>query len=419
MSLKTLPYYVKWVETAYRKKGLSLDLTMSDDIAAEFLREMSLDHEDWQVRQAREALSLYRYFLGGRNAGLQKPENDTESSRYHEEWADLVGKMKRNLRLQHKSYRTEQSYVGWVRQFYVFLNGKDPHELTKDDVRDLMGYLAVDRKVAKSTQNVAWNAILYFYRNGLEKEIGDLGQAVRANVSHRLPVVLSVDEVGRVLDNLEGVYHVMAALSYGCGLRISECVRLRVQDLDFARGIITIRGGKGDKDRTTVLPEGLKKELSDQLTTAREQWEKDTEDNVEGGVFIPEALSRKMPNANREWSWYWVFPARKLSVDPRGMRIRRHHVAGSLFRRKFSEAVRKAGIAKRATVHTLRHSFATHLLENGTDIRTIQTLLGHANVQTTMIYTHVAKRNALGVQSPFDRLVENGRESLPPVGRIS
>jgi integron integrase len=310
------------------------------------------------------------------------------------------------MRLQHKSYRTEKSYLGWVRRFYLFLKGKAPSSLDRDDVRFFMNYLAGERKVAAATQNVAWNAILYFYRNALDKEIGDLTQTIRAKKKTRLPVVLSVSEVNNLLDKLNGEAYLMASLCYGCGLRLAECIDLRVKDIDFDRGILTVRCGKGDKDRNTVLPEKLKYELSDHLNSIKELYELDRKNNI-AGVSIPESLERKNPNLGKEWVWFWLFPSKSLSTDPRTGIVRRHHLFETHLSRHLKAAAKKLGLSKNVSVHTLRHSFATHLLENGTDIRTIQELLGHSDLRTTMIYTHVAKRNALGIQSPLDKLAQN------------
>jgi integron integrase len=259
----------------------------------------------------------------------------------------------------------------------------------------------MEKRIAKATQSQAFNALLFLFRNVLGQDLDISSMAVRAKQSRRLPVVLSRQEVTALLAQLDGVYRLMARLIYGCGLRLNECLALRVKDVDFAQGCLIVRAGKGDKDRRTVLPESLVEELRRHLQDMRHLYEKDR-GNGAPGVALPGALERKYPDAGKEWGWFWVFPARSLSVDPRSQVVRRHHVFPDTLQRQIKNAVRKSGLAKLVSVHTLRHSFATHLLENGYDIRTIQELLGHRNVQTTMIYTHVTSKNRLGVRSPLD-----------------
>ncbi|WP_155890795.1 integron integrase [Desulfuromonas sp. TF] len=239
------------------------------------------------------------------------------------------------------------------------------------------------------------------YRHVLDIDTGEAIDAVRAKKRQRLPVVLSKGEVLRVFDAMRSTMRLMAMLTYGCGLRLSECLNLRVKDLDLERGLLIVRSGKGDKDRRTVLPESLHNDLVAHLVEVRALFDSDRQQNL-NGVYLPKALERKYPNAGKEWGWFWVFPARGVSTDPRSGMVRRHYQHPSLFQRTFREATQTAAIAKRVTVHALRHSFATHLLESGTDIRTIQDLLGHADLRTTMIYTHVVSKNPLGVRSPLD-----------------
>lgn len=320
---------------------------------------------------------------------------------YDNVWRNCGEKVKECLRLQKKSYRTEQAYMGWIRRFYQFLRGTDPRSLTVEEAQRFLSYLAVDRNVSSSTQNQALNALLFFYRHALDRELGDVGEAVRAPRKERLPVVLSEGEVQRLLAQLTGEAYVMAALTYGAGLRLRECTRLRIQDIDLDRRVLTIRGGKRDKDRQTVLPDGMIDPLRQHFSKVREIYDQDREDQV-SGVELPTAMVRKYPNAGTEWNWFWLFPSGNLSVDPRTKIVRRHHVSSTTFQRYIKDAAKAAGIAKHVTVHTLRHSFATHLVEKAYDIRTIQELLGHSDVRTTMVYTHVAERNTLGVRSPLD-----------------
>ena len=314
----------------------------------------------------------------------------------------MLAKTRDVLRLKQLALNTEKTYLGWLAQFQFYLGSKPPQELTFEDMRRFLSYLAVERKVAASTQNQALNAILFMYRHVLNIDTGEEIDAVRAHKRRRLPVVLSLDEVQQIFGVMKGTSRLMAMLTYGCGLRLSECLNLRIKDLDLERSMVIVRSGKGDKDRRTVFPDRLREDLGAHLLEVRSLFDRDREQNL-NGVFLPHALERKYPNAGKEWGWFWVFPARGISTDPRSGIVRRHHQHPAMFQRAFREALRFAGITKPATVHALRHSFATHLLESGTDIRTIQDLLGHSDLRTTMIYTHVANKNPLGVLSPLDR----------------
>ena len=304
------------------------------------------------------------------------------------------------LPLKHLSLRTEQTYLGWVRRFYRFLNGLSPYSLDSTHVKDFLTYLAVERKVAASTQNQAFNAILFLFRHILDKQIDEIGDAVRAKKKRRLPVVLTKSEINRLLDQMSGTNLLMAKTIYGCGLRLRECLHLRIKDIDFSRMAVTVRG-KGDKDRETVLPGSIKGTMINHIESVRKIYEKDRENGL-AGVQLSGALERKLPNAGKEWAWFWVFPSHKISVDPTTNIIRRHHIYAGNLQRQIKQAGIRAGIPKRITVHALRHSFATHLLEKGHDIRIIQDLLGHADLRTTMIYTHVVSKNRLGIISPLD-----------------
>jgi len=251
----------------------------------------------------------------------------------------------------------------------------------------------VEKKVSSATQNQALNAIVFVYRNVLRKDIENLLDAVRAKRKRRLPVVLTTKEVKQIFDHMDGVHGLMAMLIYGGGLGLTECLRLCIKDLNLEQNMVIIRGGKGDEDRRTVLPERLKDDLIQHLTSVREIYDQDRKENL-NGVALPGALEKKYPNAGKEWGWFWLFPSRTLSLDPRTRIVRRHHIHPASLQREFKNAVQKAGITKQASIHILRHSFATHLLEKGYDVRTIQELLGHKFLQTTMIYTHVAKKTS-------------------------
>lgn len=320
----------------------------------------------------------------------------------------LLDQMREVLRVKHYSLRTEEAYVQWARRFLKFHRDqvgawKHPRELGATEVVAFLNHLANAEHVAAATQNQALNAISFLYSQVLGLELGDLGEFLRASKPRRLPAVLSQEEVGRLLAALEGSWRLLAQVLYGTGMRLMECLRLRIKDVDFERNQIMVHGGKGDKDRTTMLPDKVKLELQRHLERVRLLWEKDVQEGF-GEVYLPEALARKYPNAAREWGWQWVFPSRSRSRDPRSGRERRHHVQETGLQRAVKAGLRLSGITKLASCHTLRHSFATHLLENGYDIRTVQELLGHKDVSTTMIYTHVMQKPGLGVKSPLDRI---------------
>ncbi len=311
--------------------------------------------------------------------------------------------MTKLMRLRHMSYRTEKSYLSWIFRFRAFVHDKPCGELNEDDLKSFLSYLAVEKRVAGATQKLAFNALLYFYRNVVGVEINGLATVVPSRISRKLPVVLTKEEVKRVLSHMTGTHLLMATMIYGSGMRLQECLSLRVKDIDFARNCLTIRGGKGGKDRETVLPEKLCAELKRHLVQMRALYDLDRRNSI-AGVSMPGALDRKFVGMEKQWPWFWVFPSGNLAIDPYTHVVRRHHLYVSTLQKAFRMAVLKSGIVKRATIHTLRHSFATHLIEKGYDIRTIQELLGHSDVSTTMIYTHVATKNKLGVTSPLDSL---------------
>ncbi len=311
--------------------------------------------------------------------------------------------MRETLRSRHYSRRTEQAYCLWVKRFIRFHGMQHPGEMAEPEINAFLTHLAVRGKVSASTQTQALCAILFLYRRVLGLDIGELGELVRARKPQRLPVVLTREEVRAVLGEMRGQTWLMASLLYGSGLRLSECLRLRVQDLDLSRCEVAVRNGKGAKDRVTVLPESLRVPLRQQLGSAKHVHERDLADGW-GRVQLPDALDRKYPGAPTEWRWQWVFPQQTRWSDPRTGEEGRHHVHETILQRAVKDAVGRAGVVKRAGCHTLRHSFATHLLESGYDIRTIQELLGHKDVSTTMIYTHVLNKGGRGVRSPMDGL---------------
>jgi integron integrase len=318
-----------------------------------------------------------------------------------EDITPIIDRTRARIRVKHYSIRTEESYLQWIRRYIGFHRNRDLALLGAGELESFLTHLAVEGKVTASTQNQALNAILFVYREVLQLQLPWLEDAVRASKPRRLPVVLTRQETAALLSRLDGLTWLLASLLYGSGLRLMECVRLRVKDIDLERREIIVRDGKGSKDRVTVLPGALVEPLKRQLARSRQLHDQAQRDGY-AGVYLPYALERKYPNASTEWGWQYVFPAPQYSVDPRSGSKRRHHVNEQVLQRAVKQAVRDAGIAKPASCHTLRHSFATHLLENGYDLRTIQELLGHSDVRTTQIYTHVLNRGGRGVLSPLD-----------------
>ncbi len=380
----------------------------------------------WQFRQAVDALQMLLIDLAQAPAGksvdwdywkeasASLPEDHPTTARSlppgtGPRFADAVESfpvletLARTIRSMQYSIRTEQSYVAWCHRFLRFCGATDPGTLGREDVQRFLSHLAVDRAVSSKTQSLAYNAVAFLFKQVLERPLEDVRFA-RTKRSDRLPVVLSRDEARRLLDQLDGTFGLMARLMYGTGMRLMECVRLRVGDLDFDRGLIVVRDGKGGKDRVVPLPARLCEPLEAHLRRVRDQHAADR-DAGGGSAYLPDALARKYPNAPREWIWQYVFPSSRLSQDPKTGQIRRHHLHESSLQRAIKAAGQKADIPKRVNSHALRHSFATHLLEAGYDIRTVQELLGHADVSTTMIYTHVMNRpGVMPVRSPIDSM---------------
>lgn len=423
-------FYVRWGRDFldhFPAKPLSQ--RAREDIEA-FLKELAgrPGIKDWQVKQAQYALRLlYEQFLPNfkpadaspKDSDPATPENGATQSpvflEHKEAFQDEVapGEVERRygailqsvtteIRARHYSYRTELTYLDWVRRFIAFHGYRDPRQLDgAADVKAYLNYLAMEREVAASTQNQALNALVFLYRETLKQPFDELDGIAHAKRPQRMPVVLTREEVNAVLARLEGVHSLMAGLLYGSGLRLMECVRLRVKDVDFAQRQIMVRDGKGQKDRVTMLPERYLPPLQEQLARVKVLHDQDLALG-HGAVYLWPGLERKYPSASREWRWQYVFPAKTLSVDPRSGKVRRHHINEQLLHRAVKQAVEQAGITKLVSCHTFRHSFATHLLQAGSDIRTIQELLGHSNVATTMIYTHVLNRPGLAVKSPAD-----------------
>jgi integron integrase len=392
---KSINFYQMWVSKYLDFKRLRDENDQEIDDIDKFINMLSENYADWQLNQANEAVRAYFLYKA-----REKAPHDSENSSTDAHWKQVAEDMIRMLRLKQRSHRTEKTYLSWLRHFYRFSKGRSPYLLNGSTVKAFLTYLAVERRVAASTQNQALNALVFLFRHVMMKEIGDVSSALRAKRGKRLPVVMTTDEVQQVFIHMEGRNKLLAQLLYGCGLRLQEGISLRIKDIDFERRCVRVFG-KGDKERETLLPESLVEPLKKQIASIRPLYRLDRENDTPG-VALPYALERKYPNAGKEWRWQWLLPSGKLSTDPRTRIIRRHHIHPGNLRKHLKRAVLRAGITKRVSAHTMRHSFATHLLEAGYDIRTIQDLLGHASVKTTMIYTHVASTNRMGVKSPLD-----------------
>ncbi len=397
-----IKFYTIWVQKIYRHVNVTLGEVIPKEIQAEVFLHLSGQYDDWQVDQAKEALRLYTYMI-------TTPGTDAETSHesFDRAWRSCADEMVKVLRLKHRKYSTEQAYIGWLRRFCLMYRTTDPETLEESHLQHFLSSLVMERNVGKSTQDQAFNALLFFYRYVLNKPVDNLQNVVRSKHPQRLPVVLTQSEVNRLMARMAGLNRLMALVIYGGGLRIMECLRLRIKDLDFERSTVVVRAGKGGKDRETLMPEMVKDELTAHLDDIRRLYDADRRQGI-GGVHMPDGLEKKYPAAGTSWEWFWVFPSPMLTVDPRSPQVtRRHHVDPSGLRKAVRSAAQKEHIYKQISVHTLRHSFATHLLESGHDIRTIQMLLGHKDVRTTMIYTHVAQQNRFGVKSPADMMTDS------------
>lgn len=397
----TMRWYLNWC----RRKGVGA----SPRTASDFLEEVrdQRNPEEWAYNQWRDSL-LWFFKSAARDwKRLDAPPSPVpEQPEAHDAFESIKNKWERAIvraiRRENRLLRTEQAYRGWLKRYLVWLGGGDPREEPAQQVSGFLEHLAVSELVAYNTQRQALNALMFFYQKGLDIEVGKLNFQ-RARRGQRLPVVLSQDEVRTLLSNMKGTPALMAQLAYGGGLRVSELVRLRIKDVDIDRHQIHIRSGKGDKDRQTTLAKSAIPFLERHMEQLRALHQRDRKEQLPG-VFLPGALGRKYPSAGTQLQWQWLFPTRNLQNDPRSGIRRRHHVSPGAFQQSISRATVAADLSKRVTPHVLRHSFATHLLENGTDIRTVQDLLGHAKIQTTQIYLHVMQKPGMGVQSPMDSL---------------
>lgn len=355
--------------------------------------------EEWAISQAENVIAVYKEFL----------MNKTHDSKAINGNNILIN-MKEALIVKHYAYKTERTYLDWIRRFlhFVLKIKQKSNDLNKADLVDFLTYLAVNQKVSSSTQNQAFNALLFLYKNILHVNVDEIDKTVRAKRGTRLPVVLNVEEVKSLLDQASGQQLLVLKLLYGTGMRLAEVARLRAHDVDFGSDMIFIRCSKGDKDRSSMLPVSIKDILYEHMEEIKKIHQKDLREGY-GEVFMPNGLDRKYPHAAKTWEWQYVFPSANLSKDPGSGKIRRHHISEKTIQNAARNAAVRAGITKHATVHTLRHSFATHLLMNGINIRTIQELLGHKNVETTMIYTHVVRDMSNVPRSPLDTLFEKQR----------
>ena len=408
---------------------------------ASFRSSLETSFEPERVREAVEAVKYYWYFLDRRSGKPMRiaradtttpraappeagsaspaPASDTKLTPSGQSESGQTGKtperagspsmvpvlveIRNVLRLQHKSYRTEQTYVGWIRRYLDFCKTRGIERDDERSVRSFLTYLAVEGGVATGTQGQAFNALLFLFRASFGAAITDLAETVRAKQSKRLPIVLTRQETKKLIGVLREPYALMAKIIYAGGLRLAECMELRVQDLDFDNCAITVRSGKGDKDRVTLFPRSLHAEVNRRLHMVRIMFEEDRQ-LARPGVPLPYALGRKYRQASTSWGWYWLFPSAKMSVNPRTSEVLRYHLHPAGLQKQVANAVKRLGLSGHASVHSLRHSFATHLLESGYDIRAIQELLGHTDVRTTMIYTHVASKVKRGIISPFDQI---------------
>lgn len=405
---KYAPHYVRWVRRFMLLAPPTPGLTIEDRISV-YLENLQANVEPWQLDQAGKAVRLYfsHYLpLAGTEIATTEVKADAQGNVRK---IDVMDACRRLIQLRHYSHATEQTYLGWMGRFFSYLNGvgksapDGSFNITPQTVTDYLAYLAVNVRVSSSTQNQAFNALLFMCREVLRLDLGDVSHNVRARQGRRLPVVLSTEEVKAIFSRMTGTPRLMAALIYGGGLRVMECCQLRVKDIDLASNLIFIRRGKGDQDRSTILAESIKPALADHLKRVRALHEEDLGRGF-GDVALPNALAVKYPRAGREWCWQYAFPSRALSVDRRDGKIRRFHATDTAIQTSMRNAVRAAGITKPASVHSLRHSFATSLLLNGVDLRQIQTYLGHKKVETTMIYTHVVKDMRNPATSPLDLL---------------
>lgn len=389
---RVVPWMGRWV--AGFLQGLS-SFQHWDRRCREYYHDLEGRVADWQYAQAAKSVQLYYAF----RKGSEKVQATSSSL----SWTNAKERARRELRRQGKAFQTEKTYMYWIERFSRRAGADRLEECSTQHVKDFLTFLAVEKQVAIATQNQAFNALLFLYRYVLGVSISELTAVPRSRPKRKLPVVLPVDQISVIVRRMRSPYKLMAALMYGSGIRLNECLSLRHKDLDTENRVITVRQGKGDKERYTVVSGECLPMLREQIADSRKIYEQDRRAG-RPGVALPTALAKKYPDAATDLSWFWVFPAPRESVDPRSGVVRRHHIHAASLQKAFKRACREAGVGANVHLHCLRHSFATHLIESGYDIRTVQELMGHSDVSTTMIYTHVSKRNKLGVVSPGDSL---------------
>jgi integron integrase len=405
---KRIPFYAHWVSKFLAFSNNHEDMAINLR-TKEFVNFLNKDKNAalWQLNQAQEAIHLYINHFLDKNKAIFCP-NAPKKPAIQKDIPRIIYETRKAIRTRHYSYKTERSYIGWIKRFYGYLTDtrskeKGSSNVESKDIREFLSYLAIKKRVSSSTQNQAFNALLFLGRNVLHITLQDLNKTVRAKRGAKLPTVLSQKEIERLFKNISGKDELILKLIYGAGLRLMELARLRVKDIDFDNNVLIIRSGKGNKDRASVLPETITDLLQTHLKDVKLLHENDIKKGY-GEVYLPNALSKKYPRAAKEWSWQYAFPSSKLSIDPVSGKIRRYHISDKTVQNMMRKAVAKAKIPKHITVHTLRHSFATHLLIKGVNIRQIQELLGHKNIETTMIYTHVIKDITNTPKSPLDDL---------------
>ena len=391
--------YKKWLRFYFDFCSKYHFTEIEKDTLPHFLQKLKEKNQpDVQRKQAQNAITLfYEMLAGGKKSG------DKNSSVNPEEiWNNLLSDLYKEIKIRHYSPKTLKTYYNWTRSFKRYLTKKDPESLDSSDVKSYLEYLAIKKKVTRATQNQAFNALLFFYRHVLNKEFGDMSDTFRPKQRRRIPVVLSREEIDKIFEHLEHPCLLIAKILYGCGLRLSEGITIRIHNLNLEDEMLTIQSGKGDKARTIPIPKSIINDLKDHIENLKKLHKKDIKAGYTG-VFMDGALETKYKNSAKEFAWQWLFPAKNLTLIPDKKEIRRYHFHETSFQRKIKKAVTKAQLTKRASAHTLRHSFATHLLKAGYNIRTIQEALGHSNVQTTMIYTHTIKSlQPKEIKSPLD-----------------
>jgi len=399
ISENRVKFYVVWVRKFLKRFGNRQESVTDGDIKSFIgMVESWPAIEDWKIHQAEHAIKLYVKDFSGESVEGGLDYKSISS------WGELEELMRKRMRMRHYVASTERAYIGWLTQFRNFVRHDAPSMLAKDDVERFLTTLAMERRVAASTQNQAFNALLFLYREIIGIDIGDMSKVVRSKKPERLPVIFTKEELVPFFAEFEGTYLLMMQLIYGCGLRGVECVRLRIADVEFNNNRLIVRSAKGNKDRVTILLPELAVKLKEHIERVKLLHDQDLQQG-HGEVYMPYALEKKYPCANKEIGWQYVFPSQKLSIDPRSGVVRRHHVLKSTLQKSFKKGADALELTKHVTLHSLRHSFATHLLEDGYDLRTIQDLLGHKDVKTTMIYTHVMVDRFKNVRSPLSGLM--------------